>query len=331
MKKILILGSNSYSGNYLADYLLNKKFKVLGVSLSNESPNKFNKISSTKKKLKKNFLFFKVDINKNFNLLKKIILTHSPEIIVDFLGQGMVVESWEYPELTFKTNVISKIKLYEFLKNKKFLKKYIKISTPEVFGSSKITSSKFDNYNPSTPYALSHMVMEKYLKLMKKQYSFPIIMSRFANFYGPYQKLYRIIPLAIHKAHNEKKFLLHGGGLSKRSFIYCEDFCDGIFKMIKFAMPGDIYQFSSKEYVSIKEVVEFIYKKYGLNPKKYIENTSDRPGKDLDYKINDNDTRKKLKWKNYYTLKSGIEETINWYKYYNKRFNKKDEKFLIKK
>ena len=330
MRKILILGSNSYSGNYLSDYLLNRKFKVVGVSLSNESPDKFNKISTTTKKLKKNFFFYKVDINKNFNLLKKIISSHNPETIIDFLGQGMVAESWVYPELTFNTNVISKIKLYEFLKNKKFLRKYIKISTPEVFGSSKIKSSKFENYNPSTPYALSHMVMEKYLNLMKKQYSFPIILSRFANFYGPYQKLYRIIPLAIHKAYNKEKFLLHGGGLSKRSFIYSEDFCNGILKMIKSGMPGDIYQFSSKEYVSIKEVVEYIYKKHGLNPKEYIKKVTDRPGKDLDYKINDDDTRKKLKWKNYHTLKNGIEETINWYKSYQKMFNKKDEKFKIK-
>ena len=111
----------------------------------------------------------------------------------------MVAESWQYPYLTFNTNVLSKIKLYNFLNKQKFLKKYIKISTPEVFGSAKIKNSNFKNYNPSTPYALSHSTIEVYLNLLFKQFSFPVIISRFANFYGPYQKLYRVIPLAIHK------------------------------------------------------------------------------------------------------------------------------------
>ena len=118
----------------------------------------------------------------------------------------MVAESWTEPAITFETNLISKIKLYDFLKEKKFLKKYIKISTPEIFGSALIKNSKYNLYNPSTPYALSHSSIEIYLKLLNKQFAFPFIISRFANFYGPYQKLYRLIPLAIHMAKKKKNF-----------------------------------------------------------------------------------------------------------------------------
>ena len=95
----------------------------------------------------KDFKFEKININKEFSKLEKIILKYQPEIIIDFLGQGMVAESWYYPFLTFNTNVISKIKLYTFLSKQKYLKKYIKISTPEVFGSAKITSSNYKCYN----------------------------------------------------------------------------------------------------------------------------------------------------------------------------------------
>ncbi len=328
-KKILILGSNSFSGNHLTRYLLKKNFFVIGCSLSQISEPKFNCIYELPKSKFKNFKFIKININKEFSKLKKIIIKYKPKIIIDFLGQGMVAESWDYPYLTFSTNIMSKIKLYTFLMDKKFLKKYIKISTPEVFGSAKITNSNYKIYNPSTPYALSHSTIEKYLSLLHKEFSFPVIISRFANFYGPYQKLYRVIPLAIHKANKKEKFFLHGGGKSKRSFIYCDDFCNGIYKLVIKAKVGESYQFSSKEYLSIRKIVEIIYKKKNLNPKSYIINVKDRRGKDKDYKIFDNDTRKKLNWKNKTTIDRGINNVINWYDKFKTNFNNKDKKFKI--
>ena len=329
MKKILILGSNSFSGSCLVNFLLKKNFHVIGCSKSHPSEKKFNCLHSLKSKKIKKFSFIKIDINQNFKKLEKIIAKNKPSIIVDFLGQGMVPESWKYPYLTFNTNLLSKIRLYEFLKKQKFLKKYIKISTPEVFGSASITNSKYDRYNPSTPYALSHSSIESYLSLLYKQYSFPVIISRFANFYGPYQKLYRLIPLAIHKAEKKEKFPLHGGGMSKRSFIFSEDFCNGIYKLIKKGKIGEYYQFSSNEYLTIKKIVEIIYKKKNLNPKKYIKNVKDRPGKDKDYKIFDNDTRRKLNWKNKIKIDDGINKVIEWYNNHKNDFKKKEEKFKM--
>ena len=158
-----------------------------------------------------------------------------------------------------------------------------------------------------------------------------MIISRFANFYGPYQKLYRVIPLAIHKANKKQKFQLHGGGKSRRSFIYSDDFCDGIYRIILKGKIGKSYQFSSKEYFTIREIVEKIYKMKKLNPKKYIINVKDRPGKDKDYKIFDNDTRKNLKWNNKTSFDKGINEVSKWYEKFKKNFNKKDEKFKISK
>ena len=305
----------------------------MGCSLSNQSKSKFNSLNDLSFEIKKKFIFKRININKNKDIKKlfNFISSFRPDVIIDFLGQGMVAESWKNPDLTFETNVLSKIKLYNFLIKKKFLKKYIKISTPEVFGSAKILSSNYDKYNPSTPYALSHAAIEKYLMLLFKQVSFPVIISRFANFYGPYQKLYRLIPLAVHKAHKKERFQLHGGGSSRRSFIYSDDFCEGIFKMIKKGKIGKFYQFSSNEYLSIKKIVEKIYRKKHLNPKKFIINVKDRPGKDKDYKIIDYETRKLLKWQNRVSIDRGINEVINWYHKYSNKFEKKDEKFSINK
>jgi len=327
----MILGSNSFSGNHLSAYLLKKKINVIGCSYSKFAPTRFNPILQIKKKEQKKFFFYQININKEFYKLKKIILKHRPQIIIDFLGQGMVAESWMEPTITFETNLISKIKLYNFLKEIKFLKKYIKISTPEVFGSTQIKNTNYNLYNPSTPYALSHSSIEIYLRLLNTQFSFPFIISRFANFYGPYQKLYRLIPLAIHMAKNKKVFKLHGGGKSRRSFIYSYDFCSAIYKMVLHGKIGKTYHFSSKEYLSIREIVKRIYLKFNLDPKKYIKNVEDRLGKDKDYKIFDQDTRSALNWNNKYNFEEGLNCIIQWYNKNEKKFKITDKKFIIKK
>ena len=100
--------------------------------------------------------------------------------------------------------------------------------------------------------------------------------------------------------------------------------------MINKAKIGECYQFSSKEYLTIKNIVEMIYVKKNLIPEKYIINVKDRPGKDKDYKIYDKDTRKHLKWKNKTSINKGINEVNEWYEKYKNNFNNKDEKFKIK-
>ena len=101
-----------------------------------------------------------------------------------------------------------------------------------------------------------------------------------------------------------------------------------LFRSIK-GKVGQNYQFSSKEYFSIKQIVEKIYKKKKLNPKKYIINVKDRPGKDKDYKIYDNNTRNELKWKNKTSFDKGLDEVIKWHDKFKNEFLKKDEKFKI--
>ena len=104
MKKIIVLGSNSFAGSCYIDYLLNKNYQIYGFSRSNEPSKlllkyKFNKNIA-------NFRFIKFDINKDLNLLKKFIKKNKVDYIVDFLGQGMVAESWNHPYHWYKTNII---------------------------------------------------------------------------------------------------------------------------------------------------------------------------------------------------------------------------------
>ena len=126
MKKIIVLGSNSFAGSCCIDYLLNKNYKIYGFSRSNEPSKILLKYRFNKKQ--SNFKFIKFDINNDLNLLKKFIKKNKVDYILDFLGQGMVAESWLNPHHWYQTNVVSKVKLYNFLSKKVKLKKYIRIS-----------------------------------------------------------------------------------------------------------------------------------------------------------------------------------------------------------
>lgn len=328
MKKILILGSNSFAGSCLINYLLNKNFKITGISRSKEK-NK-NELLYKKNKKLRNFKFIKFDLNKNYYSIVALIKREKFDYIVDFLGQGMVAESWENPEHWFQTNVQSKVKLINYLKNQKFLKRYIRISTPEVYGSSKNLLKEESIFNPSTPYAITHMTIDFYLSIMFKRLNFPVIIMRFANFYGEYQPLYRIIPKTIIAILSKKKLPLHGKGLSLRSFIYIEDFCSAILAGLKRGKIGETYNISSKEIFSIREVIQLICLKMKYNFKKVVKYQKDRPSKDFKYFMNSKKANKKLNWKSKISFDEGITQTINWYK---NNFNnlKKNKDYYVHK
>ncbi|WP_435090525.1 GDP-mannose 4,6-dehydratase [Candidatus Pelagibacter bacterium nBUS_30] len=326
MNKVLILGSNSFAGSCYVDHLLNNKYQVYGVSRSNErkiAKYKFNKNI-------KNFKFIKADINKNISIFKKLILENKFKYIVDFLGQGMVAESWENPQDWLKTNITSKTELVNFLLNKKFLKKYVRISTPEVYGSSSAKMDEKKSYNPSTPYAITHMTIDKYLEIYNKQYKFPSVILRLANFYGETQPLYRIIPKTISSIINKKKLPLHGNGKSLRSFIYIDDFCSAIYLAMKKSKNGKIYNVSSKEIISIKNIIKLICFKMNYKYKKLVIIKNDRKGKDFKYFMNSNKITKELNWKNKTNLKKGLQKTIQWH-LENLKVLKKEKNIYIHK
>jgi len=236
------------------------------------------------------------------------------DFIIDFLGQGMVAESWINPHHWYKTNILSKIRMYDFLsKNRKF-KKYIRISTPEAIGHVKGFISEDTKSNPSTPYAISHLAQDLTLSAYFKFNKFPFVISRFSNFYGPHQQPHRIIPKTLYCIFNKQKLSLHGGGKSIRSFIYIDDFCEGIYKSMTKGRLGEIYNFTNREYVSVYWLVKKICFLTKVNFEKLVKTSKDRPTKDHSYKMNPRKAEKKLNWKPKYSIEDGLKKTIKWYK-----------------
>ena len=170
-----------------------------------------------------NFEFYQHDLNTDLESILEIVDKHKPSIIINFSAQGEVRNSWKYPEQWFLTNCLSVVKLTNQLRKRDFIKKYISVSTPEVYGATKKNIIENHNYYPSTPYAASKLAGDLHLITLFKHYSFPVVFTRSANVYGVHQQLYRIIPRTIIYLKLGKTIELHGGGASIRTFVNIKD------------------------------------------------------------------------------------------------------------
>ena len=323
INKIFIIGISSFSGASIASFLQEKGVEVYG---SYSRYKYINQFVYNKKKIKE----FKIDLTKDTKKLIRLIKRIKPSIILDHASICMVNESWEYPQKYFDINVSSRLSIVEGLKNAKFLKKYIYISTPEIFGSSeKKINENCDIFNPSTPYAASKLSAEINFKLANKINNFPLILSRFSNFYGPGQPLHRLVPKVLFSIKNGIKFSLHGTGSSRRNYIFSDDFCNGIWKIIVRGKVGNTYHFSSEKYASVKEIVKIICKLKNKKFKNIVKKTSDRLGKDDIYRLGSNKTKKMLSWSPKTSLKKGLEKTIKFYEIHYKLLKRQSLNYKI--
>lgn len=309
--KTLVIGSNSFSGASFIDFLLTKSYSVIGVSRSKQPNDVFIPYSRNINK-KNNFIFYQLDLNNNLDEIISLIEKERPEYIFNFAAQSMVAESWDHPEQWFTTNAVSITKLFNKLKDLEFIKKYIHVTTPEVYGSCSGYINEETPFNPSTPYAASRAAGDMSLKTFVDNYNFPAVSTRAANVYGYGQQLYRIIPRTILYIRQGKKLQLHGGGHSERSFIHINDVSDATLKIALEGNIGESYHISTKSSITIRDLVNMICEKMNVEFDKYVDIVGDRPGKDAAYLLDSSKLRESLSWKDAVSLEQGIEEVIQW-------------------
>jgi dTDP-glucose 4,6-dehydratase len=310
-EKVFVIGSNSFTGASFVDFLLGQGCEVMGCSRSPEPHNAFlpYKWSGTKPGT---FRFAQLDLNHDTDGIISAIKQMESPYVINFAAQSMVAESWLYPDQWYETNVVANVRLHEKLRQLSFIKRYVHVSTPEVYGSCSGNVTETAPFNPSTPYAASRAACDLHLMTFFKNYKFPVVFTRAANVYGPGQQLYRIVPRTVFFIKTGRVLQLHGGGRSTRSFIHARDVADGTWKVAREGQSGEVYHFSTDLYVSIRELVERICARMGADFNKVVEVVGDRPGKDAAYLLDSTKARKTLSWQDRVTLDQGIDETIAW-------------------
>ena len=315
MKKICVIGSNSFSGASFVDFCLKQNTSITGISRSAEPieaflPYKWQ--TSTQGQ----FTFYQLDLNHQLKEIIQRIDQIKPEYVVNFSAQSMVAESWNAPADWLMTNAVSTIQLHDALRKRDFLERYVHISTPEVYGSCSGFVKENSPFNPSTPYAVSRATADMSLRTFHSAYDFPVVTTRAANVYGPGQQLYRIIPRTILFILLGKKLKLHGGGTSTRSFIHIQDVCNATWQIMNKGNNGETYHISTNQTISIRALVELLCEKLKVAFDDCVEITGDRLGKDSAYHLDSSKLKTELDWQDKISLEEGIDETISWVKYW---------------
>jgi dTDP-glucose 4,6-dehydratase len=310
MKKVVVIGSNSFSGGDFVDLLLEKgNYQVMGVS---RSPEKSALFLPYKKRPLDHFTFHQIDLNGDLKQLEQLLDSFSPDYIVNFAAQGEVAPSWDNPDQWFQTNAVAVTRLAHILKNKKYLKRYVHISSPEVYGSCEGSIREDAPLNPSTPYAASKAAGDLSLFTFYKNFGFPLVMIRATNVYGPHQQLFRIIPRSIIYIKGRKTIELHGGGKAVKSYIHIRDVSRGEWMAMEQGTPGEIYHLSPDGGVVVREVVETICREMQVPFSEVTRVVEERLGQDKAYVIDSSKARKQFGWDCQIGFEEGLKQTISW-------------------
>jgi dTDP-D-glucose 4,6-dehydratase len=305
-----VIGSNSFSGASFVQALLSKGHPVIGISRSAEPHPAF--LPYRWQGDPAGFRFHALDLNHHLDAIAAVLDEARPPYVVNFAAQSMVAESWQNPDHWFMTNAVSTVRLHDRLRQMPFLRRYVHVSTPEVYGSTAGDVREDAPFNPSTPYAVSRAAADMSLRTFHSAYGFPVVYTRAANVYGPGQQLYRIVPRTILFIRLGKRLQLHGGGVSERSFVHAQDVAEATYRVAREGINGEAYHISTDRMISIRALVEMICARMGVAFDDVAEIVGDRLGKDAAYRLDSGKIHRELGWRDTVSLEDGIGETIDW-------------------
>jgi len=309
-RKVLVIGSNSFSGGDFIDLLLEDgSYSVVGVS---RSPEKSPLFLRYQRHAKPDFKFYQMDLNRQMSEIPALLDSFKPEYVVNFAAQSEVAPSWENPGHWFQTNAVAVTQLAHALKNYRGLKRYVHISSPEVYGTCEGIVREDAPLNPSTPYAASKAAGDLSLFTYVKNFQFPLVMIRATNVYGAHQQLFKIIPRSVINMRSGKKIQLHGGGVAVKSYIHIRDVSRGELAAMVNGRPGTIYHFSPDQGVMVKDVVRLICKRLGRSFEESTVAVTERLGQDKAYVIDSARARSEFGWRPQISLEDGISDVIQW-------------------
>ncbi|MEW6264285.1 MAG: GDP-mannose 4,6-dehydratase [Thermodesulfobacteriota bacterium] len=315
MKKIAVIGSNSFSGSDFIDHVLDERdYKVLAISRSPEKGELFlpYKINPERRRV----IFHQMDLNKDMERLKGLLAEERPAYIVNFAAQSEVAPSWRNPEQWFQTNAASLAALINFLKDQKWLERYLHISSPEVYGTCSGVVREDAPLNPSTPYAASKAAGDLLLFTYVKNFGFPLVMIRSTNVYGAYQQLFKIIPRSVIYIKLGRKIELHGGGRAVKSYIHIRDISRGELAALEQGRPGAIYHLSPEAGIAVRDVVRIICEVMGRSLDQATSMVEERLGQDAAYVIDSTSARQEFQWASQVGFEQGLTGVVKWVEKY---------------
>lgn len=334
MKKILVTGGAGFIGSNFIRYILREHpgYQVINLDKLTYAGNLENLREIEKHH---NYRFVHGDI---CNPAVVEPLAKEVDVILNFAAETHVDRSILEPGGFIQTDVYGTYVLLEAARRWNH-KRYIQISTDEVYGSIEAGSFTEESpLNPSSPYSASKAAADLLVRSYYTTFNLPTLITRSSNNFGPYQYPEKFIPLFITNAIEDKPLPLYGDGLNIRDWIYVIDNCEAIDLVLHYGIPGEVYNIGGGNEHTNADIAANIVRTLG-KPKSLIQFVADRPGHDRRYAL---ECRKiaSLGFKPRHAFEKALHETIRWYKetpdwwrkiksgefqkYYEKMYTKRD-------
>lgn len=245
------------------------------------------------------------------NLLEDNQITH----IVHFAAESHVDNSISGPETFLKTNINGTFSLLEASRKYGKLERFHHVSTDEVYGSLGPIGffKETTPYNPRSPYSASKAASDHLVNAYHHTYGLNTTISNCSNNYGPNQHVEKLIPKIITNLNENKKIPIYGTGQNVRDWLYVEDHCEAIWKILTKGKSGDTYNVGGDCEMNNLQIAKIICKLLGKDPENYIEFVEDRRGHDFRYAIDFLKIHNELGWLPKTSFETGLKRTIDFY------------------
>lgn len=244
-----------------------------------------------------------------------ICRVNNVEGIINFAAESHVDRSIQDFKPFLDTNVVGTLSLLTVAKKLK-LKKFLQVSTDEVYGSLDLNSDeKFtesSQISPNSPYSAAKAAADGFVRSFYHTHGVPTLITRCSNNYGPRQFTEKLIPLMISNVLNGKPLPIYGDGLNVRDWIHVDDHCNAVWQVYERGKIGEVYNVGSDNEWSNGELVRKILSLMNKCSAK-IEYVNDRLGHDRRYAIDSSKIHNELGWYPKISFEEGLKSTIKWY------------------
>ncbi|MCR8538786.1 MAG: dTDP-glucose 4,6-dehydratase [Prochlorococcus marinus CUG1439] len=332
MGSLLVTGGAGFIGSNFIHYWIkkypNQKIIVLD-SLTYAS--NINSIKDLINQSKINFIKGNITDEK---LILNIFGNYQITYLLNFAAETHVDRSIDSPDSFINSNILGTYNLLKCFKkyweenDKPPNWRFLQVSTDEVFGSLNADDNRFtelSSYKPRSPYSASKASADHLVQAWNDTYDLPTLITNCSNNYGPFQYPEKLIPLTITNLLMSKEIPVYGDGLNIRDWLFVEDHCRAIDRVISNANPGQKFCIGANNEVKnvdlINKICTLVDKyaltyNYKINHSKssdLIKFVSDRPGHDKRYAIDSSKLINELNWETKTSFEEGLEKTILWY------------------
>ena len=244
--------------------------------------------------------------------IDEVLSAHTYFGLVNFAAESHVDRSIISPADFIHSNVVGTTVLLDAAR-KHGVKRFVQVSTDEVYGSIDLPVAENGSLNPSSPYSASKAAADLLALAYHKTYGQDVAITRSSNNFGPYQFPEKLIPLMILRALANEPLPVYGDGLHQRDWLYVEDNCAAVFDVLMNGVSGSIYNVASQSEHQNLDVVKMILKRLNRS-EDLITFVEDRPAHDRRYRLDTTKIRTEIGWKPLHDFERTLLKTVDWYR-----------------